>query len=149
MEDQMSTMTVSRRDVVKQGAAAVIGATLATATSTTAHTSAVSAPPRPDFAAVLRWEEALAAAGTRGESWVKQAWMLRSFVEVAAWQAEETGAPALLASLRTALAEADGLHAQRSVTFQSWAGVAWNLPDLAPLPAEPWASLPTMIGEDG
>ncbi len=97
------------------------------------------AVPRRDMAAILAWEDALADASTRGESWVKQAWMLRSFVQGAVWQAEETGAPALLASLRTALAEADGLHAQRSAMFQSWADQAWSLPDLAPLPAEPWA----------
>ncbi len=91
-----------------------------------------------EMAAITRWEDALADAGTRGESWVKQAWMLRSFVEVAAWQAEEAGEPSLLASLRTALAEADALHAQRLTTFQRWADAAWSLPDLAPLPPEPW-----------
>ncbi len=126
----------TRRDVVKLATGLVIGATLA---GGTAPGEAVGAAPRRDMAALTAWEDALADAGTRGESWVKQAWMLRSFVEVAVWQAEETGGPALLASLRTALAEADALHAQRSAMFQSWADQAWSLPDLAPLPAEPWA----------
>ncbi|MDP9353909.1 MAG: hypothetical protein M3R02_01245 [Chloroflexota bacterium] len=129
------TTSINRRNLVKQGAAVVIGAGLA---GGTVETDAAGQQSREAFERVLAWEDALAAAGTRGESWVKQAWILRSFVQGAVWQAEETGEPALLASLRTALAEADGLHAQRSATFQRWANEAWGLPDLAPLPPMPW-----------
>ncbi len=139
-------ISLTRRDAIKTGAGLVIGAGLAGGAAPVAATAAV---PHRDMAALTTWEDALADASMRGEAWVKQAWILRSFVQGAVLQAEETGEPALLASLQTTLAKADVLHAQRSATFQRWADVAWNLPDLAPLPAEPWASLPAVIGEDG
>ncbi len=126
----MST-TTTRRDVVKLATGLVIGAGLAGGTAPVEAT-------HPDRAALLAWEDALADAGTRGESWVKDAKQLCFCVQLAVWQAQETGALALLASLQTALAEADAIHKGRSATFQSWADVAWNLPDLAPLPSEPW-----------
>ncbi len=141
----MDTIT-SRRDVVKIATGVVVGAGLVGSMAPVEATAAVL---RRDMAALTTWEDTLADASMRGESWVKQAWILRSFVQGAVLQAEETGDPALLASLQTTLAKADVLHAQRSATFQRWADVAWNLPDLAPLPAEPWASLPAVIGEDG
>ncbi len=143
----MSPLT--RRDLVKSGAAAALGVTLAPTTSTTANASVASPSPRPDFAAVLRWEEALQAADARGLAWVEDAKQMYLCVQLAVWQAEEIGEVALLESLRSVLAGAEALHEGRAATFQRWADQAWNLPDLAPLPAEPWALLPAEIGEDG
>ncbi len=123
----------------RRGALSVIAGGLATAAAfPTEGTVATSPLPRPDFAAVLRWEEALADAGTRGEAWVKEAKQLCFCIQLAVWQAQEIGEAALLESLRSVLVEAEALHAARSSTFQAWADEAWALPDLAPLPAEPW-----------
>ncbi|MDP9359251.1 MAG: hypothetical protein M3R02_28995 [Chloroflexota bacterium] len=130
----MSTIT-TRRDLVKAGAGFVIGATLA---GGTAPVEVAAAVPRRDMATLTAWEDALADASTRGEAWGQDAKQMYLCVQLAVWQAEEMGEVALLASLQTTLGEADALHEGRFATFQSWADVAWNLPDLAPLPAEPW-----------
>ncbi len=127
---------ISRRDVVKIGTGVVVGAGLA---GGTAPVEAAVAVPRRDMAALTAWEDALADAGTRGESWVKDAKQVGFCVQLAVWQAEAMGEVALLQSLRLVLAEAEALHAARSATFRSWVDQAWSLPDLAPLPAEPWA----------
>ncbi len=127
----MST-TPTRRDVVKLATGLVIGTGLAGGTAPVEAT-------HPDRAALLAWEDALADAGTRGESWVKEAETLAFCVQLAVWQAEEMEAVALLESLRPALAETEAIQTERSATFQRWADEAWNLPDLAPLPTEPWA----------
>ncbi len=130
------TTSINRRDLVKQGAAVVIGAGLA---GGTVETGAAGQRSREAFERVLVWEDALADAGMRGESWVKDTKQMYFCVQLAVWQAEAIGEVALLQSLRPVLAEADALHEGRSVTFQRWADQAWSLPDLAPLPAEPWA----------
>ncbi len=130
----MSTIT-TRRDLVKAGAGFVIGATLA---GGTAPVEVAAAVPRRDMAALTAWEDALADASLRGEAWVKDMKQMHLCVQLAVWQAEEMGEVALLQSLRPVLAEAEAVHAARSATFQRWADEAWNLPDLAPLPAEPW-----------
>ncbi len=129
----MSTLT--RRDAIKTGAGFMIGATLA------GGTAPVEAAPvaTSDFSAIVAWEQALQAADARGLAWVADAKQLAFCVQLAVWQAQETGAPALLASLQTTLREAEALHEGRSAMFQRWSDVAWALPDLAPLPAEPWA----------
>ncbi len=127
--------TATRRDVVKIATGLVIGAALA---GGTAPLEVVGAVPRRDMAALTAWEDALADAGTRGESWVKEAKQMCFCVQLAVWQAEEMGEVALLESLRSVLAEAEALHAARSSSFQAWADEAWALPDLAPLPADPW-----------
>ncbi len=91
-----------------------------------------------DRAALLAWENAITDASTRGEAWVQEARHLYCFVLFALQRAEAAGVPTLLESLRPALAEAEALQTERSATFRAWADEAWNLPDLAPLPAAPW-----------
>ncbi len=91
-----------------------------------------------EMAALTVWEDALADASIRGQAWVQEGRHLYCFVLFALQQSEAAGASALLDSLRPALAEAEALQTERSATFQRWADVAWNLPDLAPLPPEPW-----------
>ncbi len=130
----MST-TATRRDLVKAGAGFVIGATLA---STTTNASAVSAPPRPDFAAVLRWEEALAAADKQGERWVEEVHILRCLLTVAANLAEETGIPAIADPLRAMVADVEAVHAEREEEYAAWGAQAWYAPDLGLLPPMPW-----------
>ncbi|MDP9358638.1 MAG: hypothetical protein M3R02_25830 [Chloroflexota bacterium] len=134
--------TTTRRDAIKAGAGFVIGATLAGGTAPVEAT-------QPDRAALFAWEGATTAADARGLAWVKEAKQMHICVQLAVWQAEEIGEVALLESLRSVLAGAEALHEGRAATFQRWADQAWNLPDLAPLPAEPWALLPAEIGEDG
>ncbi len=129
------TSTITRRDAIKITAGLVIGTGLIDGMP---PVEAAIAVPRRDMAALTAWEDALADAGTRGESWVKEAKQMCFCVQLAVWQAEEMGEVALLQSLQTTLGEAEALHAARSATFRSWADEAWSLPDLAPLPAEPW-----------
>ncbi len=131
----MST-SINRRDLVKQGAAVVIGATL---TTTAANTSAADQPVRPDFATILRWEQALQAADDEGAAWVGQVHILRAFLTAATDQAEQAGLPAVAASLRPLLAELDEIHQAREELFAHWACQAWSLPDLGLMPPRPWA----------
>ncbi len=126
---------MTRRDAIKAGAGFVVGAGIV---GGAAPVEAAIAVPRRDMAALTAWEDALADAGTRGESWVEDAKQMYLCVQLAVWQAEEMGEVALLQSLRPVLAEAEALHAARSSIFQAWADEAWALPDLAPLPPEPW-----------
>ncbi len=129
-------ITTSRRDVVKLATGFVIGAGLA---GGTAPVEAVGAVPRQDMAALTAWEDVLADASIRGQAWVQEGRYLYCFVLFALQQAEAAGASVLLDSLRPALAEAEAIHEARSTIFQAWADAAWALPDLAPLPPEPWA----------
>ncbi|MDP9356470.1 MAG: hypothetical protein M3R02_14525 [Chloroflexota bacterium] len=129
------TSTITRRDAIKITAGLVIGTGLIDGMP---PVEAAIAVPRRDMAALTAWEDALADASLRGEAWVKDMKQMHLCVQLAVWQAEEMGEGALLQSLRPVLAEAEAVHAARSATFQRWADEAWNLPDLAPLPAEPW-----------
>ncbi len=129
------TTSINRRDLVKQGAAVVIGAGLAGGTAPVEATAAV---PRRDMAAVFAWEDALRDADQRGATWADEARILRDVIQVATWQTEEAGTPGLAAPLAALMAEAEVIYAARSPIFQAWADEAWALPDLAPLPAEPW-----------
>ncbi len=131
----MNTIT-SRRDVVKAGAGFVIAGALA---STTANASVASPSPRPDFAAVLRWERALQAADDEGARWVEQARILKVFLITAAAQAEDVGLPAVAASLRPQIAEADKTYQEREELFAAWGFQAWSVPDLGLMPPRPWA----------
>ncbi len=124
-------ISLTRRDAIKTGAGLVIGAGL------TGGATPVEAA-HSDRAALLAWEKAITDASTRGEAWVQEARHLYCFVLFALQRAEAAGVPTLLESLRPALAEAEAIQTERSATFWIWADEAWNLPDLAPLPAEPW-----------
>ncbi len=124
----------------RRGALTMIAGGLATvAALPTEGTSAASSSPGPDFAAVLRWEEALAAADKQGERWVEEARILKAFLITAAAQAEDVGLPAVAASLRPQIAEADKTYQEREELFAHWAHQAWSLPDLGLVPPRPWA----------
>ncbi len=127
--------TITRRDAIKAGAGFVIGAGLV---GGTAPVEVAAAVPRRDMATLTAWEDALRDADQRGATWANEARILRDLIQVAIWQAEEAGTPGLAAPLAALMAEAESVHAARSATFQRWAAVAWDLPDLAPLPPEPW-----------
>ncbi len=130
------TTSINRRDLVKQGAAVVIGAGLA---GGAVEAVAASPSPRPDFATVLRWERALQAADDEGARWVEQARILKVFLIAAAAQAEDVGLPAVAASLRPQIAEADKTYQEREERFAAWGYQAWSLPDLGLMPPRPWA----------
>ncbi|MDP9471598.1 MAG: hypothetical protein M3Q71_13185 [Chloroflexota bacterium] len=130
----MST-TATRRDLVKAGAGFVIGATL---TSGTAPAEVAAAVPRRDMGAVFAWERALQAADDEGAAWVGQARILKAFLITAAAQAEDVGLPAVAASLRPQIAEADKIYQERAELFADWGFQAWALPDLGLLPPMPW-----------
>ncbi|MDP9357324.1 MAG: hypothetical protein M3R02_18955 [Chloroflexota bacterium] len=127
--------TITRRDAIKITAGLVIGAGLA---GGTVETGAAGASPRPDFAAVLRWEEALAAADKQGERWVEEAHILRCLLTVAANLAEETGIPAIADPLRAMVADVEAVHAEREEEYAAWGAQAWYAPDLGLLPPMPW-----------
>ncbi len=131
----MST-TTTRRDVVKLATGLVIGTALA---SGTAPVEATAAAPRPGFATILRWERALQAADDEGARWVDQVRILKAFLTVAMDQAEQAGLPAVAASLRPQIAEADKAYQEREEAFADWAYQAWSLPDLGLMPPRPWA----------
>ncbi len=129
------SMTTTRRDLVKAGAGLVIGATLAGGAAPVEATAAV---PRRDMAAILRWEQALQAADDEGAAWVGQARILKVFLITAAAQAEDVGLPAVAASLRPQIAEADKTYQEREELFAAWGYQAWSLPDLGLVPPMPW-----------
>ncbi len=130
----MSSLT--RRDAIKTGAGLVIGATLAGGTAPVEATAAV---PRRDMAAIFAWERALQAADDEGARWVEQARILKVFLITAAAQAEDVGLPAVAASLRPQIAEADKTYQEREELFAAWGCQAWSLPDLGLMPPRPWA----------
>ncbi len=127
--------TTTRRDVVKFATGFVIGATLAGGTAPVEATAAV---PRRDMAAIFTWERALQAADDEGARWVEQARILKVFLITAAAQAEDVGLPAVAASLRPQIAEADKTYQEREELFAEWGYQAWALPDLGLLPPMPW-----------
>ncbi len=129
------TSTITRRDAIKAGAGFVIAGAL---TSTTANASAASSSPRPDFATILRWERALQAADDEGAAWVGEVHILKAFLITAVAQAEDVGLPAVAASLRPQIAEADKTYQERAELFADWSFQAWALPDLGLLPPLPW-----------
>ncbi len=91
------------------------------------------------MAAIFTWERALQAADDEGARWVEQARILKVFLITAAAQAEDVGLPAVAASLRPQIAEADKTYQEREELFAAWGYQAWSLPDLGLMPPRPWA----------
>lgn len=125
----------TRRDAIKAGAGIVLGATL---TSKAGDVNAAGHSARSNTTAIFAWREVRKAADERGMRWVEQASLQWISLGVQVEQAVRADLPAMVGPLREQLVEAEVMYRDRKDVLDRWEYHAWNLPDLAPLPAEPW-----------